>query len=235
MIEIKKLTKKYNDKKALDDVSIVFEEGKIYGLLGNNGAGKTTLLRIITNRVFLTNGEVLINGISAIENEEAQSQIFCVTEKDKYPNDLRVKDLFVWEKRFYEKFDIEYAKEIAKKFELDINKKPKELSTGYYTILKVVLAIASNSKIMILDEPVLGIDSLYREVFYDVLSTHHKKHKNLIIIATHLIDEVERVLEQVVIISKGKIIKNDEINSLTKGKRLNEVYVKLLKEVKNDK
>lgn len=87
---------------------------------------------------------------------------------------------------------------------------------------------------MVLDEPVLGIDSLYREMFYDALLEYHQKHKNLIIIATHLIDEVERVLENVVVISKGRILKAGPISDfVSDGKRLNETYVQILKEGKN--
>ncbi len=232
MIQINNLTKTYGDKKALDNVTLTFESGKIYGLLGSNGAGKTTLLRIITNRVFPSSGEVLVDHENAIENEKAQAHIFCVTEKDKYPND-KISNILKWESRFYEGFDMEYAKKLAEKFDLDLTKKSRELSTGYYTILKLVLALASNARVIILDEPVLGIDSLYRDIFYDVLTAHHQKHKNLIIIATHLIDEVERVLQGVMIIHRGKVIKNDSLENLTKGGRLNDTYVKLLKEEKN--
>lgn len=87
---------------------------------------------------------------------------------------------------------------------------------------------------MVLDEPVLGIDSLYRELFYDALLEYHQKYKNLIIIATHLIDEVERVLENVIVISKGRILKAGPINDfVSDGKRLSETYVQILKEGKN--
>ena len=233
-IEVKKLTKLYGQRKALDEISLQFENGKIYGLLGSNGAGKTTLINIITNRAFATSGEVLVDDLPVQENEVVQGKIFCITEKGNYPSNLKVKDLFVWEKRFHPKFDIDYANELAMKFDLDVNSRLKSLSTGYVTIAKVVLTIASNAEIMILDEPVLGIDSLYREIFYDVLLEHHKEKKNLVIITTHLISEVERVLEKVVIISKGKVLENRNVKDLTsKGEGLNEVYVRLLRETKN--
>ncbi|WP_439876686.1 ATP-binding cassette domain-containing protein (plasmid) [Bacillus mycoides] len=233
-IDIKKITKLYGRKKALDELTLQFENGKIYGFLGSNGAGKTTLINIITNRAFATSGEVFIDGLPVQENEFAQGKIFCITEKGNYPSDLKVKELFVWEKRFHPKFDIDYANKIAKKFDLDVNSRLKSLSTGYATIVKVVLTIASNAEIMILDEPVLGIDALYREIFYDVLLEHHKEKKNLVIIATHLISEVERVLEKVVIISNGKVLEDRDIKDLTlEGEGLNEVYVRLLRESKN--
>ncbi len=231
MIEIRNLTKRYGKSLALDNISLDFEMNKVYGLLGNNGAGKTSLINIITNRVFASEGTVLIDGLKAEENEQAQGKVFCVTAKAKFPRDMKIKDLFKWEKCFYQSFDIDYAHSLADKFDLDTKKKVSSLSTGYTTILKVVTALASNVEVMILDEPVLGIDSLYREVFYDALLEHQREHKNLMIIATHLIDEVERVLEDVVIISKGKIVKNSTVKDLTaNGQSLNQAYVEILKE-----
>lgn len=234
MIEIKNLTKQYGNKKALDNVSILFDNNKIYGLLGSNGAGKTTMMKVIANRAFPTKGNVFMNGNIVTENEMVQKDIFYVTEQDKYPKDIKMGDLLKWEARFFKNFDINYAETLAKKFNLDLSKKTNTLSTGYYTIFKVIVSLASNTKVMILDEPVLGIDSLYRELFYEVLLEYHRKHKNLILIATHLIDEVEPVLEEVIIIDNGKIIKQGKIKELTKeGKRLNQVYVNLLKEARN--
>ncbi|WP_081165810.1 ABC transporter ATP-binding protein [Lactococcus garvieae] len=235
MIEISELTKNYSNKKALDQVSTVFEQGKIYGVLGSNGAGKTTLMRIITNRVFPTSGQVRIAGQNATENEEAQKLIFCVTERDKYPKDLNAEDLFRWVGRFYSDFDIPYARKLAERFDFDTKKRVKTLSTGYYTIFKVIMSLASNAPIMILDEPVLGIDSLYREIFYDVLLEHHKEKKTLVLISTHLIAEVERVLDEVVIIHQGKIITHGKKADMTKnGERLNDVYIRILKEARDE-
>lgn len=230
-IQINHMTKCYGQKKVLDIDALQFQNGYVYGLLGSNGAGKTTLISLITNRAFPTSGEILVDGAAARENEAVQERIFCITEKANYPTDLKVRDLFYWVKAFYSDFSTPYANELAKKFDLDTAKTLKSLSTGYNTILKTILTLASNTEIMILDEPVLGIDSLYRDIFYDVLTAHHKKRRNLIIIATHLIDEVERVLERVVIISEGNILKNCPVNDLTGNvRRLNEVYVDILKE-----
>lgn len=233
MIEIKNLTKVYGDKKALNNINLSFENDKIYGLLGSNGAGKTTMMKIIVNRAFPSEGNVYLNGDIVTENEEVQKNIFYVTEKDKYPKDIKMKDLLKWEARFYENFDIDYAEQLAQLFNLDLDKKTNTLSTGYYTIFKVIVSLASNGEVMILDEPVLGIDSLYRELFYKVLLENHQKNKNLILIATHLIDEVEPVLEEVIIIDNGNIIKQGLLEELTKGKRLNDVYVEILKEARN--
>jgi len=234
IIYLKNATKLYGGKAAVDSISLQFKNSKIYGLLGSNGAGKTTLINMITNRVFATAGKVLIDGQPVWENETAQEKVFCITEKGNYPRDLKVSQLFLWEKKFYPRFDIAYAYELAKKFDLDTKSRMKSLSTGYQTIVKVVLTLASNAEIMILDEPVLGIDSLYREVFYNELQEYHKKNKNLIIIATHLIAEVEKIIEKVVILIDGRLVTDCDIGDLTSElEGLNDVYIRLLREHKN--
>ncbi len=235
-LEVINIKKNYKNVVALDDISITLESGKIYGILGNNGAGKTTLINMITNRVFPTSGSILVDGESVIENEKVQSKIFCVTAKSWYPGDLKIKDLYKWESKFYPNFDMELAMKISESFDLDTNQRIGKLSTGYNTIVKTIVTIASNAEIMLLDEPVLGIDSLYREIFYDVVSEYHNKHKNLIIITTHLIDEVERILEHIIILSKGIVLRNCPIKEIVTGsKRLNEEYVSILKEARNAK
>ena len=132
MLEIRNLMKVYGNKKVLDNINLSFESNKIYGLLGPNGAGKTTMMKIIANRAFPTKGDVRLNGAIVTENEVIQKNIFYVTEKDKYPKDIKMKDLLKWEARFYENFDIEQAKQLAQLFNLDLNKKTNTLSTGYY-------------------------------------------------------------------------------------------------------
>lgn len=228
----KKCNKNYGNVKALDSISISFDDGKIYGLLGSNGAGKTTLMKIIANRAFPTSGYVYVNGEISIENEFVQKDIFYVSVNDKYPGDMRMTNLLRWEKRFFENFDVEYASRLAKKFELDLSKKPSELSTGYYTIFKVIVSLASNAPMIILDEPVLGIDSLYRELFYESLLENQRRNKNLILIATHLIDEVEPVLEDVIIIDQGQILSRGSKEEMTRGQSLNKTYVEILKEAR---
>ncbi|MGL5972909.1 MAG: ATP-binding cassette domain-containing protein [Oscillospiraceae bacterium] len=231
-IKIKNLNKIYNKKTALSNINLEFNSNKIYGLLGNNGAGKTTLINIITNKVFKSSGIVSVDNLDCEENEVVQSKIFCITEKSSYPNDLTISQLFVWENVFYSSFNIDYAKSMAKKFNLDVSKKLKSLSTGYYTILKCIITIASNCEIMIFDEPVIGIDSLHRDIFYNILLKHHSENKNLIIISTHLIDEVEQILSDLIILYNGTVIKDCPLEDFIQNdKTLNKCFTDLLKEV----
>ena len=199
-IQIKNITKRYKDVTALDDVSFSFEFGKIYGFLGRNGAGKTTLINIIANRIFADQGEILIDGIPAKENMGVHEKIFCMSEADLYDRDLKVKDHFKWTNRFYTDFDLKKAFELSKKFNLDTNKRFKALSKGYQYV--------------IFDEPVLGLDANHRELFYSLLLKEFENNERTLIIATHLIEEVSNIIEEVVLIDKGKILVQETVEEL---------------------
>lgn len=208
-IEIKSIRKNFGIIRALDGANITFEENKIYGLLGRNGAGKTTLLNIITNRIFAGNGEVLIDGISSKENDQALNKVYMMSEKNFYPSNMKIKEVFRWTEEFYPGFDIEYANKLADIFELNLNKNIKSLSTGYNSIFKVIIALSINRPYILLDEPVLGLDANHRDVFYKLLIEKYSDTPATFILSTHLIEEVSNVIENVIIIKKGKIIKNE--------------------------
>ncbi len=137
IIEVKGVNKTYNKKQVLKDINIIFEENKIYGLLGRNGAGKTTLLNLITDRAIVDSGEITINGENVYENDNALEKIYFMTERTLYPEDFKVKDVFKWTKEFYSNFDSNYALELSKKFSLNINTKMKNERTLYPEDFKV--------------------------------------------------------------------------------------------------
>lgn len=213
-IEIKNISKSYGTTQALSRVNLTFESNKIYGLLGRNGAGKTTLLNIITNRIFADEGEVLVDGIPAKENDLALQKIYLMSEKNYYPLNMKVKEIFAWTKNFYPDFDMEYAKKLADIFELNITKNVKSLSTGYNSIFKVIIALSVNTPYVLLDEPVLGLDANHRDVFYRLLIEKYSNSPSTIVISTHLIEEVSTVIEDVIIIKNGSIIKNESREDL---------------------
>ncbi|HNU79689.1 MAG TPA: ATP-binding cassette domain-containing protein, partial [Bacillota bacterium] len=124
-IQIKGVSKVYGYTKALDKVDITIESDRIYGLLGRNGAGKTTLLNLMTNRIFPTEGEILIDGETVFENDRVLGNIFYMTEKNLYPEDERVRNIYKWIKEFYPSFDVEYAKDLSERFGLDTKKRVK--------------------------------------------------------------------------------------------------------------
>ena len=213
-IQIKNITKKYNGLTALDNVSFSFEFGKIYGFLGRNGAGKSTLINVIANRIFADEGKVLVDDVPARENMKVQEKIFCMSETDLYDKDLKIKEHFKWINRFYDSFNIDKALEISEKFNLDTDKRFKALSKGYQSIFKLTVALSLNVPYVIFDEPVLGLDANHRELFYDLLLKDYEDGERTIIIATHLIEEVANIIEEVVLIDKGKILLQESAETL---------------------
>lgn len=216
-IEFKNVSKSFGDVRALDDVSLTFEDEKIYGLLGRNGAGKSTLLNILTSRIFATSGEVLVEGEKAVENDNALGKIYLMSEKTLYPESMRIKEVLRWTKDFYPELDIEYAKKVAALFSLDLNKKVKSLSTGYGSIFKLVIALSVNTPYVIFDESVLGLDANHRDLFYKLLIEKYSENPCCIVISTHLIEEVSNLIEDVVIIKEGRILKQASRENLMRS------------------
>lgn len=200
------VSKNFGDIKALDQVSLSFEEGKIYGLLGRNGAGKTTLLNCITGRLFPTGGEVRVEGEKALENEKALRKIFYMGQQELYPQEMTVNKVFYWTKQFYGGFDLEYAQALCKKFGLNPKKKTSKLSTGYRSIYKLITALAVDVPYVLLDEPVLGLDAGHREMFYRELLENYGEKPRAIILSTHLIEEAASLLEEVIILHNGRVM-----------------------------
>jgi len=213
-IQIKNVTKTFGQVKALEDVSLTLEEGKIYGLLGRNGAGKSTLLNIITNRIFPDQGEVLIGDVRANENDKALSQIYMMSEKSYYPDSMRVRDVFKWTGEFYPGFSNEYALKLCDLFSLNTKKKVKELSTGYSSIYKIITALSIDVPFILLDEPVLGLDANHRELLYKVILETYAERPRTFVLSTHLIEEVSGLIEEVIIIKRGKVIRHQTTEEL---------------------
>ncbi|HJA66783.1 MAG TPA: ABC transporter ATP-binding protein [Candidatus Mediterraneibacter cottocaccae] len=213
-IQIKNVTKRYGDVTALDHVSFSFESGKIYGFLGRNGAGKSTLINIIANRIFPDEGAVFIDGLPARENMDVHEKIFCMSEADLYDTGMKVRDHFKWTGRFYDSFDVEKAFRIAEEFGLDTGKRFKALSKGYQSIFKLTIALALNVPYVIFDEPVLGLDANHREMFYSLLLKEFEENERTLIIATHLIEEVANIIEEVVLIDNGRVLLQESTEEL---------------------
>ena len=213
-IEIKNVSKSYGKTAALKNVTATIADGKIYGLLGRNGAGKTTLLNIVTNRIFADQGQVWIDGEPALENDRAQAKIFYMTEMTLYPKETRVRDVFQLTRGFYPQFNQEYAAALSDRFKLEMGKKVGGLSTGYLSILKLILTLASNAPLIIFDEPVLGLDANHRDMFYKELLALYDESPRTVILSTHLIEEAAGLLEEVIIIKEGEILLSQPVEDL---------------------
>lgn len=207
------LTRKFGDTTALNGVNLCLDEPKIYGLLGRNGAGKTTLLRLITNYIQPTKGSITLDEQNVWENEKAQHQIFLVTETS-YFAEMNANNLIQLMSEIYPSFDKQQCLDYAKRFELDLNKKYTALSTGYKSVLRAVLSLSVHTPFLFLDEPTLGMDAFHRELFYKLLIESYSESPSCILLSTHLISEVEGLLENVIILDHGKVLIDESSEQL---------------------
>ena len=213
-IVINQVSKSFGPVRALNRVSVTLEEGKIYGLLGRNGAGKSTLLNVLTDRIFPEEGSVTVDGEPVRDNDRALSKMYLMSEKNCYPESMRVKEAFRWTKEFYPDFDQEFAWNLAAAFELNTNAKVNKLSTGYSSIFKLTVALSVNTPYVLLDEPVLGLDANHRDLFYRTLLARYTQRPFTAVISTHLIEEVASLIEDVVVIHKGEVLRQGSCQDL---------------------
>jgi ABC-2 type transport system ATP-binding protein len=214
VIAVNRLTKSFEDVTAVNDVSFRLDAGKIYGLLGRNGAGKTTILQLITAQLFPTHGDIEVFGEHPYENTRVLSQLCFIKESQKYPQTYRVMDLLDQAAWFFPRWDREYASALIEEFRLPRQRKVKALSRGMLSAVGVIVGLASRAPLTIFDEPYLGLDAVARSLFYDRLLEDYTEHPRTVIVSTHLIDEVSRLLEQVLVIDQGKLIINEEAEAL---------------------
>ena len=205
-IRVDHVSKSFGKAKALDDVSLSFEHGKIHALLGRNGAGKSTLLGLIANRLVPTSGRIFVDDEPAAYNARALAKLYCMNDKKMYPENLRLDNLFKEMGRFYEGFDRTAAAGFAEAFGLDLRKKIGSLSTGYRSVYQLVVGLSLDVDYLLLDEPVLGFDANHRELFYKLLLDDYLEKQRTVIIATHLIEEVANLVEQVTIVDRGRVL-----------------------------
>lgn len=208
------VTKRYRRHTVIDEVSFNLAPAKIYGLLGRNGAGKSTLLNIITNRIFPTSGMVAMGPQNVNNNDEELGKIYLMSESNMYPKTTRVKRMLSDADRFYGKFDFANARRMLGQFGINEKDRFSNLSTGQKTAVKITIALNVNAQYVLLDEPTLGLDVNYRETFYrELLRTYSEKPRTFVL-STHLISEVQQLVEDVLILHEGKIIVNEPVEEL---------------------
>lgn len=213
-IEVKNLNHNFKDKTICDNMNIKFEKNKIYGLLGKNGVGKSTLINIITNQLLCESGEIKIFRKGANEDISVLDDICVVREREFFDNQYKVKDIFKAYSYFYKNYDYELQDKLCKVFEINQKLVYKKLSRGMKTLISNIIGICSNAPITIFDEPTIGLDAVNRQEFYNILLDSYMHNNRTIIISTHLINEVEELLEKVVIIKDGEVKVDDYIDEV---------------------
>lgn len=217
MLEIKNLSIAYKNKLVLDKLNLYFKKGEIVGLLGPNGSGKTTLLRILAGLEKNYKGEVKIGG----ENPDYLTKSFVSYQPDHLPLDksydlIQISNLY---DEFFEDFSKEKFEKIIRDFKLDMNMKIKNMSKGMKDKVQIALSLSRKSDLYLLDEPMSGIDPASRKKIMDVIIDNFDS-EGLMIISTHLISQIERLLDKVVFISDGKIILEENIDDLRQNHKM---------------
>ncbi len=213
-IQCSNITKSFEGTKVIDNVSLNIEENKIYGLLGRNGAGKTTLMKILSGQLFPNSGTVNIFNENYTIDMNLSDKLCFIRDSLMFPKTMKQKDIFLSASEAYPNWDNNFYKELIEIFEVDLNKSYKNLSKGMQTITGLIIGLSSRTPIVIFDEPYSGIDAFFREKFYDILLKDYCKNPRTIILSTHLIDEMSKILENIIIIHKGKITINSDVETL---------------------
>ncbi|MFB7637317.1 ABC transporter ATP-binding protein [Peribacillus butanolivorans] len=214
VVEVNQLTKAYGNVTAVDGVTFSIEANKIYGLLGRNGAGKTTIMHMITAQLFQTSGEIKVFGENPYENKHVLSKICFIKESQKYPSAFTIKNVLDVAATFFPNWDQQYAKSLIEDFRLPSNRRLKRLSRGMLSSVGIVIGLASRAPLTIFDEPYLGLDAVARSLFYNRLIEDYAEHPRTIVLSTHLIDEVNKILEHVLVIDNGKLLINEDADVL---------------------
>lgn len=212
MIELKQVTKQYGQATVLKNITLSIDEPGIYCLLGRNGAGKTTLLKSIAGYQNITQGTIEVDG-KIITTSTLDTGVSYIENFAKHFN-LPVRKLLRIASEVNPNYDDDFASEMMERFELDGKKKFHHLSLGMKTMVSTIICLASNKEVILLDEPVLGFDAIMRVEFYDMLTESFQKHPRIVIVSTHIIEEIAKTIQKLIIIDKGNVRFFDTLQSV---------------------
>ena len=211
LVKVTGLTKYYGPKKALDEVNLTIEPGKIIGLLGPNGSGKTTLIKILNGLLQADAGDVLINGNKP--GVITKNEVSYLPDRPYFGDWMRVRDVLNLFSDFYFDFNRDHAEGMCKALGIDTNAKIKTLSKGMKEKVQLILVMSRAAKLYLLDEPIAGVDPAARDLILDMILTNYHP-ESTVIISTHLIGDIERVLDEVIFLQDGKIVLHDTTDAI---------------------
>ncbi|MFP7255650.1 ABC transporter ATP-binding protein [Terribacillus goriensis] len=212
MIEFKNVTKRYMTKTALRDVNLKLDKGKIIGLVGLNGAGKSTTMKLIAGLINPTKGSVELDGKKV--TRRIASKVSYLSELDEYYTFYTVQQTIDFFATQFPDFNKEKAEEIRAYMNLDANTKVKHLSKGNRGRLKIILTLSREVPILLMDEPLSGLDPLVRDSIVKGLITFVDTEKQLVLLSTHQIMEVEMILDEVIAIKDGELVDHRNVEEL---------------------
>ena len=228
LLEINNLNKLFDNKEILKDINLSIQRGKIIGLLGKNGVGKTTLIKLINDLLTPTSGEILIKGQKI--GVETKKVISYLPERTYLNKQMKVSEVISYFEDFYDNFDSEKAKKLLKDLDLDINQKLTKMSKGMQEKVQLVLVMSRNADLYVLDEPLGGVDPATRDYILDTILSNFNENAS-VIISTHLISDIEKILDEVIFIDKGQIVLQSDADKLRNKENasIDEIFRRMFK------
>ena len=228
ILECRDLTKKYGSKYALYNLNLSLERGQIVGLLGPNGSGKTTLIKLANALLRPTGGQILINGTKP--GVETKRIISYLPDRNYLGKHMRVNETMTYYNTFYENFDLERASQMMDSLDIDPGSRLSSLSKGTLEKVQLILVMSREADLYILDEPIGGVDPAARDYILQTILTNYNENAT-VLISTHLISDIENVLDRAVFLQEGQLVLNasvDEIRS-QHGKSVDALFREVFK------
>ncbi len=223
IIEFRNLSKSYGSFRALSDFTLTLPKGKVIGLLGPNGSGKTTLIKLAAGLLTPTGGQVIIDGEPV--GFKTKSAVSYLPERTYFNPALTVEETIEYFRDFYSDFNEERAREMLSRLDVDTSRRMKALSKGNKEKVQLVLVMSREAKLYLLDEPIGGVDPATRDYILNTIITNYSQDST-VIISTHLIADVEKVLDEFVFINKGELIMYNSADNVREqlGKSIDELF-----------
>lgn len=214
MIEVRNVMKEFDGFRALDNMSMTVPTGSVYGLVGPNGAGKSTIIRHLTGIYRQDAGEIKIDGAPVFENPEVKSRIAYIPDDIFYYANASIREMMDFYRSIYPHFDAERFKKLADVFGLDPKRQMRRLSKGMQKQAAFWIAVSLRPEILILDEPVDGLDPVMRRRIWSIIMADVAENGTTVLVSSHNLRELEDVCDSVGIMNKGKIMIERSLNEL---------------------
>lgn len=223
LVECRGLTKNFSGKKALDTVDLQIGRGKVIGLLGPNGSGKTTLIKILNGLLEPTFGEVLIDGERP--GVYTKSVVSYLPDKTYFANWMTVKDIFDMFSDFYGDFNRMKAEQMCISMGIQLNDRIKTMSKGTTEKVQLILVMSREAQLYLLDEPIAGVDPAARDYILTTIINNYNE-QGTVVISTHLISDIERILDEVVFLRNGQMVRHESVDDIKEkeGKSIDDVF-----------